>query len=92
MTITYISIAGANCPTCFQETMDSVRQHPQVVAVSGSLAEQQLQVEHFSTDPSWLLDLVRNRLHADAVFGLERVMNSVDPLVTSCGCDRHSVQ
>lgn len=83
-----ISIAGANCPWCLNDTVDALRAHDRVVAVASSLAGQCLRVDHAGADEGALLATVRRHLHADATSSAEHVMVGVDAVVVDIGC-RH---
>ena len=87
---TEISIAGANCPWCFNETLDVLRREPGVVSVAASLAGQCLSVEHHGVAIDRLLAVVRGSLHADATSSAEHVMVTVDPHVADLHCTHHA--
>jgi hypothetical protein len=84
--ITEIAITGANCPWCFNETVDRLRAEPGVVAVHGSLGAHCLRVHHDGTDSDRLLGIVRRHLHADDVSSSEHVMVEVDARVARLRC------
>lgn len=85
---TEIEVAGANCPWCFEETIDSLRGEPGVVAVHGSMTGRCLRIDHHGLDAERLLGIVRRQLHADEVSpaGPEHVMAEVDPHVADLRC------
>ncbi|MGE3447799.1 MAG: hypothetical protein AB7H92_09500 [Microbacteriaceae bacterium] len=88
---TEISIAGANCPWCFNDTLDRLRHEPGVVSVVASIAGQCLRVEHRGVAIDRLLAVVRGRLHADDTTSTEHVMVAIDPHVADLHCThRHS--
>jgi hypothetical protein len=84
-----ISIAGANCPWCLNETLDALRAHDGVVSVATSITSQCLRVEHDGVDDAFLLAIVRRHLHADGTSSAEHVMTAVDAVVADIGC-RHA--
>jgi hypothetical protein len=83
---TEISIAGANCPWCFNDTLDDLRHEPGVVSVVASIAGQCLRVEHHGVAIDRLLAVVRGRLHADDITPTEHVMVAIDPHVAELHC------
>jgi len=74
-----ISVEGANCPWCFNETIDRLRVEPGVEAVTGSLTAQCLRVDHDGIAIDSLLELVGAHLHAEEVSATEHVMVRVRP-------------
>jgi len=91
MPTTDIEIRGANCPTCFDDTLRALRALDGVAEAGGSLAGQQITVRHDLAPEAVdaVLAVVREHLHADAVFGLEHVLAPVDAGVTACDCTHH---
>lgn len=87
---TEISIAGANCPWCFNDTLDVLRHEPGVVSVVASIAGQCLRVEHRGVAIDRLLAVVRGSLHADDTSSTEHVMVTVDPHVADLHCTHHA--
>lgn len=83
---TEIDVTGANCPFCFNETMDRLRVEPGVVAVHGSTAEQCFRIDHDGVELDRLVSLVRQHLHGDDVSSDEHVMVEVDPRVAEQHC------
>ncbi len=90
---TEFDIAGANCPWCFRETVQALRDEPGVDAVHGSITGQCLGVEHRDADVDRLLSVIREHLHADAVSesNPEHVLVRVDPRVADLQCT-HGVE
>jgi hypothetical protein len=88
---TEISVAGANCPWCFNDTLDRLRSEPGVVSVAASIAGQCLRVEHDHVPIDRLLAVVRGSLHADDLTSTEHVMIAIDPHVADLHCThRHT--
>ncbi len=86
---TEISVVGANCPWCFNDTLDVVRSEPGVVSVLGSVAGQCIRVEHDDVAVGRLLSVVRDHLHADDMSSAERVMVVVEPHLAERRCTHH---
>lgn len=77
-TTTEISIPGANCPWCLNETLAVLRAEPGVTAVATSITGQCLRVEHTGVGTDHLLDVVRRHLRADDSSSAEHVMVEVE--------------
>jgi hypothetical protein len=91
LTTTEISVAGANCPWCFNETIDLLRREPGVVSVDATIAGQCLRVAHYDVAIERLVTVVRGHLHADETSSAEHVMGAVDPRVADLHCmHRHA--
>ncbi len=83
---TEISLGGANCPWCFNDTVDVLRREPGVVSVVASIAGQCMRVEHHDVAIDRLLAVVRGSLHADDTTSTEHVMVALDPHVADLHC------
>lgn len=83
---TEISVAGANCPWCFNETLDALRAEPGVVAVHGTIGGQCLRVDHTEVATDRLVSIVRQRLHADDISSTEHVMVQIDAGAATLHC------
>ena len=83
---TEISVVGANCPWCFNETLDLLRREPGVVSATASLTGSCMRIEHHGVAIERLLAVVRGHLHADDTTSAEHVMVAVDPLVADLNC------
>lgn len=88
-TTTEIAVVGANCPTCFNETLDVLRREPGVRAVDGSITGQCVSIAHDDVDVERLVGIVGQHLHADSVTSGEHVMVQVDPRVADACCTHH---
>ena len=86
---TEISVEGANCPWCFNDTLDVLRREPGVVSVVASITGHCIRVEHHDVAIDRLLAVVRGRLHADDTSPTEHVMVTVDPYVADLQCTHH---
>lgn len=83
---TEISVAGANCPWCFNDTIDLLRDAPGVDAVRGSISDGCLSIDHDGTDEGALITLVSRNLHGEAVYATEHVMVEVNPRAGELNC------
>jgi hypothetical protein len=83
---TEIAVTGANCPWCFNDTIESLRAEPGVVAVHGSTTGQCLRVDHHAVDVDRLVAVVRQHLHAVDVSSSEQVMVEVDARAAELQC------
>ncbi len=83
---TEISVVGANCPWCFNETLDALRREPGVASVVASMAGQCVQVDHHGVAVERLVSVLREHLHADESASAEHVMVAVDPQVADLHC------
>ena len=81
-----ISIVGANCPLCLNETLDALRRVPGIETASASITDQCLRVSHRAVPLDELLGVVRRHLYADVVESSEHVMVEVDPRVAELNC------
>src|SRR3546814_3530033 len=64
---TEIDIAGANCPWCFNETLDRLRAEPGVVDARASMRGQCLRIEHRGLPTQALVGLDRRNRHGAAL-------------------------
>lgn len=83
---TEIEVSGANCPWCFNDTIEGLLSEPGVVSVHGSVTGQCVRVDHRGVAVDRLLTVVRSRLHADDISNAEHVMVAVDPRVADLAC------
>jgi hypothetical protein len=86
---TEISVVGANCPWCFNETVELLRGEPGVVSVSASIADSCMRIDHRGVATERLLGVVRGHLHADDATSAEHLMVAVDPRVAELHCAHH---
>jgi hypothetical protein len=85
-TVTEITVTGANCPWCLNETLDLLRREPGVVAVDANIGGQCLRVRHHDVAVDRLLAVIRDHLHADDMSSAEHVMAGIDPQVADLHC------
>ena len=83
---TSLRIDGANCPICFNETLDDLARIDGVRGVHGSLAGPCIEVDH-DNDVAFdvITGTVRNRLHGVEMYSNEIRMVPLDP-VTIATC------
>ena len=86
---TSLRVDGANCPVCFNETLDDLAHLDGVRAVHGSIDEPCIEIDH---DDVVALDAIaatiRNRLHSVEMFANELKMMPVEPVEFSA-CTHH---
>lgn len=85
---TSLRIDGANCPTCFNETLDAIAQLDGVRSVHGSLAGPCIEVDHDAALET-ITGTVRNRLHGIEMFSNEIRMVPLEPVPLSTMCAQH---
>jgi hypothetical protein len=88
-TTTEITITGANCPWCFNDTIDLLRAQPGIVDVQATMSGQCLRIEHDGLAVDDLTALVRHHLHAADTSSNEAVMVEIDPHVAALHCSHH---
>lgn len=81
---TTLRIDGANCPTCFNETLDDLNRLDGVRSVRGSVAGPCIEIEL-----EVITGAIRNRLHGVEMFANEIRMVSVEPVLSSTTCTHH---
>jgi hypothetical protein len=86
---TEITIVGANCPWCLDETLDLLRREPGVVSVDANIADECLRVRHRDVAVDRLLAVIRGHLLADDTSSAEHVMVEIDPAVADLHCTHH---
>lgn len=85
--LTELRVAGANCPQCFNATLDALRDCAGVQSVRGSTMSACLAIDHDDgVDLPDLLESVRGLLHGVGQSSAEVVMVSVEPLVVDLHC------
>lgn len=84
---TEISVEGANCGLCFNETSRALKAEPGVTTVDASIAGQCFRIDHDDgIDAARLLAVVSEQLHGDDVSSSEHTMVAVDAKIVSMGC------
>lgn len=85
---TSLRIDGANCPNCFNETLDALALVEGVRGVHGSIDGPCIEIDHDDAALDVIVGTVRNRLHGIEVFSNEIRMVPLDPVATST-CIHH---
>jgi regulator of cell morphogenesis and NO signaling len=85
---TTLKIDGANCPTCFNETLDDLAELDGVRSVHGSVAGPCIEVDH-DVALDTITGAIRNRLHGVEMFANEIRMVPLEPEVLSTTCPHH---
>jgi len=87
---TTLKIDGANCPTCFNETLDDLTKLDGVRSVHGSVAGPCIEIEHEAEAELEVINrTIRNRLHGIEMFANEIRMVPLEPVVLSTTCTIH---
>jgi len=68
---TSLHVDGANCPNCFNETLDALATVDGVLSVHGSLDGPCIEIEHEGADMDVVAATIRNRLHGIAMYSNE---------------------
>jgi regulator of cell morphogenesis and NO signaling len=85
---TTLRIDGANCPTCFNETLDDLTRLDGVRRVQGSVAGPCIEIDH-EVELEVITDAIRNRLHGIEMFANEIRMVPLEPVLLSTTCTHH---
>lgn len=84
---TTLRIDGANCPTCFNETLDDLAGLAGVRRVQGSVAGPCIEIDHQpELEIEVIIGTICNRLHGVEMFANEIRMVPVEPVVLSTTC------
>ncbi len=89
---TSLRIEGANCPTCFNETLDDLAGVDGVRAVHGSFEGPCIEIEHEGVAMDVLSTTIRNRLHGIEMFANEVRMVPLQVVQLTCECSRHRIE
>ena len=85
---TSLRIAGANCPICFNKTLDDLAHIDGVRAVHGSLGGPCIEVDHDDVALDVITGTIRDRLHGIEMFSNEIVMMPLAPVAIPA-CTHH---
>ncbi len=88
---TSLRIDGANCPICFNETLDDLARIDGVHAVHGSLAGPCIEIDHDDVAVDVITGTIRNRLHGIEMFSNEIRMVPLDPVTISTCSHRPAI-
>jgi copper chaperone CopZ len=83
---TEVTIDGADCPYCLNETIEHLRSMAGVQSVEASSVSRCLVVEHADLDVDALVAAMHEHLHGVGTSGTEIVMTEVGPTVRLLGC------
>ena len=88
---TSLRIDGANCPTCFNETLDELAHLEGVRSVHGSFAGPCIEIDHDAALET-ITRTIRDRLHGIEMYANEIRMVPLEPVSLSATCshDRHA--
>lgn len=86
---TSLRIDGANCPACFNETLDDLAHIDGVRAVHGSLAGPCIEVDHDDVALDVIARTIRTRLHGTEMFANEVRMVAIEPAAITAPCPHH---
>lgn len=83
---TSMQLTGANCPTCFNDTLDDLKSIAGVRAVHGSIGGSCLVIDHDELAPDLLAKAIGEHLHGVEMFSneVQMVSASADVLVVPC--------
>ena len=85
---TSLRIDGANCPTCFNETLEDLARLDGVRGVHGSFAGPCIEVDHDAALET-ITGAIRNRLHGIEMFANEVRMVPLEPVALTTTCTHH---
>jgi copper chaperone CopZ len=85
---TSLRIDGANCPTCFNETLDALGQLDGVRSVTGSFAGPCIEIDH-DVALEAITGRIRERLHGIEMFANEIRMVALEPVELTGTCVHH---
>jgi len=83
---TSLRIDGANCPMCFNETLDDLALVDGVRAVHGSFGGPCIEVDHDDVALEVITGTIRQRLHGVEMFANEVRMVPLEPIAISTPC------
>ena len=87
---TSVRIDGANCPTCFNETLEALAHLDGVRRVHGSLEGPCLEIDH-DLPLETINRTIRGRLHGVEMFSNEIRMVPIEPVALTTACRHHHV-
>lgn len=87
---TTLRVAQANCPFCFDETLDVLRAVDGVRQVDGSSAGPCIEIDHDDVALDVLVATVRRHLHGVEMMANEIVMVPVEPVAEPTACAHHA--
>lgn len=85
---TSVRIDGANCPTCFNETIDALARLDGVHRVQGSFAGPCIEIDHDGVLAA-IDSTIRSRLHGVEMYANEIRMVPLEPVPLTSTCRHH---
>lgn len=85
---TSLRVDGANCPRCFNETLDALADLDGVRSVHGSFAGPCIEIDH-DAPLETITGTIRDRLHGIEMFSNEIRMVPLEPLPLTAMCPHH---
>lgn len=90
---TSLDLLKANCPYCFNETLDDLARLDGVNSVHGSIGGSCVVIDHDdAVTVDQLIERIHGHLHGVEMFSNEIQMVPIDPAVLARPCVHHSVQ
>jgi regulator of cell morphogenesis and NO signaling len=86
---TSLRIDGANCPTCFNETVEALTRLDGVRAVRGSVAGPCIEIDHDGVTLDVITGIIRSHLHGIDVFSNETGMVPLEAVEITAACAHH---
>ena len=86
---TSLRIDGANCPTCFNETLDELAHLDGVRSVHGSFAGPCIEIDHDAALET-ITGTIRGHLHGIEMFANEGRMVPLEPVALDTTCAHHA--
>lgn len=87
---TQLQLDGANCPTCFNETIDALAEIKGVQKVHGSFSGPCIEVEHDEVVLGEINDVISHHLHGIEMYGNELSMVEVNTSDVKSCCHGHT--
>jgi regulator of cell morphogenesis and NO signaling len=86
---TSLRIEGANCPSCFNETLDALTRLPGIKAVRGSFSGPCIEIDHDDVGLEAITGTIRSHLRGVEMFSSEVRMIPLVPVALSVTCVHH---
>ncbi len=86
---TTLLVKQANCPACFNDTLEHLGRLEGVRAVHGSVTGPCIEIDHDHIAPSLLAAVVRDRLHGIEMYANEVRMVPLEPIAERGPCPHH---
>lgn len=88
---TSLQLTGANCPTCFNDTLDDLKKVTGVRSVHGSIGGSCIVIDHDDLDPKCFVTAIREHLHGVEMYSneVQMVHAGAEVLIVPCVQHRH---